>query len=469
MIKLKGKKKSGIEKGYYDVLDVSPSSPTTEIRGSFEKLVEELVDLNSQDLEVRRNSAEILYNLSKAYDVLIDPFQRINYDERKFGENQPYNTQVETIFKEGVRYFKLKDMDRAIRFLKESVDLMPHKVTYRINLAAAYHEKGMIEIAENELRTSLRLDPTNEFAQEMIAKLFFNVSDKKNVGFLSQKVNRQLALAVASIVLLTGILFFGTPRVVNLFKNIDSKNSAKLAEEKYKNIEAQLPSDMRKYLENKKNNSASQPPTSQPISIFNVVRLDDNFVPQGNAKDYTKQTAIKKTYYEDQGIVVVTCSDGSILTYKLGDLVGWKIDKTKNLPVVITKNNEIIPIPTNIPVTLADGRTITPEQSDFPKNAFPEYGEASAIIEPPKEEPQNVAPEQQNIQNTPVPSESIAQPETQINNINDNKKDDPIKNNNTPPAGIPSVGIPDAAIPAVGDSSKTLPVGDISDNKSDGK
>ena len=495
MIKLKGKKKSGIGKGYYDVLEVTPSSPTSEIRGSFERLVEENVDLNSNDLEIRRNSAETLYNLSKAYDVLTDPQQRINYDEKKFGENPPYNTQVETIFREGVKYFKLKDLDRAIRFLKEAVELMPHKVTYRINLAVAYYEKGLIEIAESELRTSLKLDPNNEFAQEMIAKFLFKVSDRKNVGFLSQKANRQLSLAVASIAILIGIVLVGTPHLAKVLKNISTQNSVKQAEEKYKNIENQLPADMRKYLDDKKSKEQTQSQSNVQSSIINIPKLDDSFVAQGSPKDYTAEVPIKKTYYESQGIVVVTCSDGSILTYKLGEVIGWKMDKAKNIPVIITKNNEIIPIPTNIPVTLADGKVLNPDQADFPKFAFPEYSASKTDTsveqkeETPKEEVKTDVKDdtktevtddkdkQENAQDSPTPSESASasatETEASINpseqTTNDKEKPDSMnfilkdkdkktKNDNT--IGLPSDG---------NTSKNTLPIGNITNNESNGK
>ena len=70
------------EKGYYEILEVSPHATTIEIQRSFERLCEEKIDIENQDNVLRKQSAEELYTLTKAYETLTDPFERLNYDER---------------------------------------------------------------------------------------------------------------------------------------------------------------------------------------------------------------------------------------------------------------------------------------------------------------------------------------------------------------------------------------------------
>ncbi|RZK13018.1 MAG: J domain-containing protein [Flavobacterium sp.] len=206
--------------GYYEVLEVSSVATTNEIQRSFERLCEEYVDIKDEDPQVRKSSAETLYILTKAYETLTDPFQRMNYDDRKYGSKQNNNNEVETIFREGMKASKASNNDTAIRFFKESVELFPHRPIYRVNLAIAYFEANNKEEAVKELRMALMLDPTNEFAQEVVAKLLFNVSDKKGIGFFINKANRQLVMAVAGMIVLVGTLYFGVPQIKKLLISI---------------------------------------------------------------------------------------------------------------------------------------------------------------------------------------------------------------------------------------------------------
>lgn len=363
---LNNNKKSGtrfvMEKGYYEILEIPSRSTTLDIRRAFENLCDEHVDIYSEDSETRKRSAEILFALTKAYEVLTDPFQRHAYDERKFGDNQPFNNEVETIFKEGLKAFRNNNLDNSIRFFKEAVYLLPHKVNYRVNLAIAYAEKGWKEYAEKELRMALKLEPENQFAQEVVARLLFRVSDKKKVGFLSQKVNRQLTAIAAASLLTCGVLVTGIPAMASL---LNSKEDKKPSVEELTEMNNQLPSEMRKAIQNKA--------AAKPKAPVNISKLANDFVPSGEVYDYTNKEAVKKTFYSSQNMIVVEYKDGSILTYKTHDLLGWKKDLKTNTPVVITKANEIIPVSVTIPVTLSDGRTVTAADADFPAAAFPEY------------------------------------------------------------------------------------------------
>ncbi|MBC7472880.1 MAG: tetratricopeptide repeat protein [Candidatus Sericytochromatia bacterium] len=372
------------ERGYYEILETSPTATTNEIQRSFERIFSEKINIGSEDINVRKSSAELLFTITKAYDILTDPFQRLSYDERRFGGKPQQNNEVETIFKEGLRAFRSNQIETALKFFKESVTLYPHKTMYRVNLAIAYAEKGMVEDAKKELRMSLRLDPENDFAQEVIAKILFKVSDKKSINFLSHKVNRQLVLVGSGFALAMVLLIFGMPKINGLLHKTSIANNVELEKQHILDKKNQLPQDLRDAIDKHANTA----PVQTKFSGI-VPKLDDNFKISGQAYDYSTQTATKKTYNKDQGMVMVEYSNGSILTYKLQDLQGWNIDSETKTPVVITKGNEIIPVQTNIPVTLSDGRVVKPSDPDFPVNAFPEYNlppvkvEEAVTVAPP--------------------------------------------------------------------------------------
>jgi len=70
-------------------------------------------------------------------------------------------------------------------------------------------------------------------------------------------------------------------------------------------------------------------------------------------------------------MVVITYDDGTVTSYKVEDVIGWKYDLNNKLPVIITKSNEIIPVPGDLEVTLENGNKVLPGDKDFPSWAFP--------------------------------------------------------------------------------------------------
>lgn len=414
-------KKFVAEKGYYEILEVSPLATTNEIQRSFERLCDEYVNLKDEDIQTRKSSAETLYTLTKAYETLTDPFQRMNYDDRRFGGKQNNNNEVETIFKEGLKASRASNTEAAVRFFKEVVFLFPHRPIYRVNLAIACFEAGDRQRSVKELRMALMLDPTNEFAQEVVAKLLFGVSDKKGLGgFFVNKANRQLAAIAASILVLTGTVAFGGPKLLSLYNKYMNGNTEETRLAKAKLLKSKMPEDLRKAIDNKSNNPypmANANNKSYQASDIIISKLDDNFKPDGKVYDYSSQKATKKTYYKAQGMIMIDYENGSVLNYKLQDVVGWKKDTEKGIPVIITKGNEIIPVQTDIPVTLPDGKTINAGDKNFPTNAFPEYGIA----------------QNQNTSNVNIPTSNNI---NSVNEVPSTEKPNNNPDNNTPPAPI---------------------------------
>lgn len=358
-------KKFVIEKGYYEILEVTPACTTIELDRAFTRLFEEYVNLDSEDEKERRRSAEILFNITKAYEILSDPFQRLNYDQRRFVNKLPFNNEVETIFKEGIKNYKQNNIDNAIRFLKEAVYLHPHKVVYRVNLAIAYFEKGLVKEATNQLRICLKLEPDNRFAKEVVARLLFGVSDKKILSFFSNKLNKQIIVTLSISILLVGILLFIVNKSIKFIEN--SKNLKKNQEisEKMSKIKSQLPSDFKQAFEKSKMQIKKINKSS------NLNKLPDEFKLEGQVYDYTNLKPVKKNYYSSQNIVVITYDNGIITSYKVEDVIGWKYDIKTQVPVVITKANEIIPVPSDLEVILEDGSKVLPGDNKFPSWAFP--------------------------------------------------------------------------------------------------
>lgn len=364
------------EGGYYEVLEVSAHATTIEIQRAFERLCEEKVDIDNVDIIIRKKSAEILYNLTKAYEVLTDPFERANYDDRLFQDKPPSNTGVDTIFKEGMRAFKSKDNETAIRFFKECVYLFPHKALYRVHLAIAYHEKKWNDYAEKELRMSLQLEPNNEFAQDAVAKIIFGLSDRKKISFFKNRLYVEVTFVSIFLVLSLGSWYFGSGKLKEAYIKIASianSSNAKSIQEKNQTIKNTLPQDFKEATSKK----ASLVNNASSIEKITVKKLSDDFKPEGQIYDYSLKKPTKKTYYANQGLVMIEYENGSVLSYKVQDILGWKINSAIQKPVVITKSNEIIPVSNDLPITMSDGRTMYPADEGFPKNIFPEYNNSS--------------------------------------------------------------------------------------------
>lgn len=122
----------------------------------------------------RIEAAEILLDLTQAYEVLSDPILRSHYDIRNFGrERLPLCEQVQQMFRAGVKAYKGHRLEMALRYFKEAARLYPHRSLFRVHLAVVYAEKQWLANAENELATALHLDPEDRFAKETVARLLF--------------------------------------------------------------------------------------------------------------------------------------------------------------------------------------------------------------------------------------------------------------------------------------------------------
>lgn len=366
------------ENDYYALMGLTPEASSVQVVEAFQEQSADL-NLNHPDQKERVRSAEKMLGLTQAYEVLNDPIQRSHYDLRQLGrKNLPVSAQVDALFKEAVKAYRQHQIEMALRYFKEISMLYPHRPLYRVHLAIAYAEKNWMSFAESELETALRLDPNYLFAKETVAHLLFKLPDKKNpVG--GNPLNRQVALLAAGFVGLSVLLASGLPQQLlgGVFGRLNQatqemldpmKEAARKAGKKIhddREINSQLPQDMVQDMEQKKQANASQP--------VEIPDLGSDFKPEGQVYDYRKQKAKSKVFYPDQGVVVVTYEDGSILTYKPSELKGWKQDAETNQAVMVTRDNELIPAPSSVPLKMPDGSPVDIQAAGFPAHLFPEY------------------------------------------------------------------------------------------------
>lgn len=365
---------------YYLTMGVAADATSVEIQEVFHNRSQGL-KLDDPNPQMRLIAAERMLELTEAYEVLGDPIQRCRYEIHQFGrKNLPVNAQVDGLFKEAVKAFKQKQTELALRYFKEITLLYPHRPLYRVHLAICYAEKNWLSFAEAELETALRLDPDYMFAKETVARLLFKLPDRK-VTRHSSPLNRQAITVATAFVTLGILLVLGLPQqwLGGIFNQVQQtlnplRQAAKQAGQNIKaehELKQQLPQDMVQELQQKQQ-------TSQALQQIQIPELAPDFKPQGQVYDYRKQKAKSKTFYPDQGMVVVTYEDGSILTYRPAELQGWKEDAETKQAVMITRDNELIPAPASLPLTMPDGSPAPLDAPDFPAHLFPEYAPKNA-------------------------------------------------------------------------------------------
>lgn len=361
---------------YYEVMGLTPEANQVEIEAAFRERSAGL-NLRHPDPQERIQSAEKMLSLTAAYETLSDPIMRSRYDLQVLGrKNLPVQEKVDILFKEGIRAYRQRETDLALRYLKEVANLYPHRALYRVHLAIAYADKDWMAFTESELETALRLDPDFTFAKEIIAKVLFKLPDRRRHWYHS-KLNQQV-LALAGFFVLLGILIAsGLPQRMAKQTYQKMASSVKAERKLDDNLENQLPADMREELEGKQKKQSKK----------TIPYFESNYKPEGKVFDYSQQEAQSKVFYPDQQMVVITYKDGSILTYRPAELKGWKKDAATGTPIMITSSNELIPSPNILNLTLPDNTPVDLQNPEYGW-MFPEYeGSATSSDSAPAEEP----------------------------------------------------------------------------------
>src|SRR5690606_12420804 len=108
---------------YYEVMGLGPEATRLDIDTAFKERSAQL-DLRHPEEAQRVESAEQMLVLTQAYETLSDPILRSRYDLQLLGRQEmPMKDQVDILFKEGIRAWRGKDTDLALRYLKEVASL----------------------------------------------------------------------------------------------------------------------------------------------------------------------------------------------------------------------------------------------------------------------------------------------------------------------------------------------------------
>lgn len=356
---------------FYEIMGLTPDATQVEVEEAFKNHAVDL-DLRHPDESERIRAAERMLLLTQAFEILSNPIQRSRYDLQVLGrQNLPVKEKVDILFKEGIRAWRKHETDLALRYLKEVSHLYPHRALYRVHLAIAYAEKDWFTFTENELETALRLDPDFKFAKETIAKLLFKLPDKHRRWY-HDRLMRQAATMAGGFVLLGVLIASGVVQNLGgeVWSRIADSAKSKPKAGSAKSAESELPEDMRKEL-------AQQKQDAVPTSGSKIPFYDKDYRPEGRIFDYANREAKEKVFYPEQAMVVVTYTDGSILTYKPAELKGWKKHPSTDVPIMITGNNELIPSPT-LTLKLPGNIDAKLDDPSFPAWMFPEYGIGTA-------------------------------------------------------------------------------------------
>ncbi|GIU82457.1 MAG: DUF4388 domain-containing protein [Acidobacteria bacterium] len=203
---------------YYQVLGVSPTSSTEEIKTAYFRLARRFhPDKYHKEAgtELHKRIQSAFGEIARAYETLKDEKSRKSYDlkykdriksEETASKAEDPLSMAKKSFEEGYAllmqgeyekaypflaravyldpdnaqyhgYFgKLLSADEKMRFraeeeIKKAINMEPQNPLYRIMLAELYMEYGFYRRAEGELKRLLEIDPQNKQALEMLKKI----------------------------------------------------------------------------------------------------------------------------------------------------------------------------------------------------------------------------------------------------------------------------------------------------------
>jgi curved DNA-binding protein CbpA len=182
----------------YELLGVTEDAGDAEIRKNYKRLARELhPDRFVGDREAQEEAQERFAQVSHAFNVLKDATQRSEYDfERKMARQKGLDENIsvvetpveETGYKRemGDRKYKMGlqaqaegDLQRAVNFVKEAVDLCPNVAQYHALLAALYDRRGWHSYAQAEIKAAIRLDPNDQLSKKLHRKIMGAIEKKQ--------------------------------------------------------------------------------------------------------------------------------------------------------------------------------------------------------------------------------------------------------------------------------------------------
>jgi curved DNA-binding protein CbpA len=197
------------EEDYYAILGVEESASSEDIRKAYLKLAKKLhPDRFPNDPEQRALAQSEFAKVTRAHDVVIDAEKRAEYDAVRFlakkraednviglsgatpsseadaadkltGERPAVSAEDENI---NVKWankhlaraddlFRRKNYKEAETAMKEAIRLVPTDPRYRNKLAEIYLARNWRTLSMTEVQASLRIDPKNEEAKTLEARI----------------------------------------------------------------------------------------------------------------------------------------------------------------------------------------------------------------------------------------------------------------------------------------------------------
>lgn len=152
-------------KTFYDILGISPSAETQEIRAAFRRLaIERHPDRFRSDL---RKAAEADFQeITEAYNVLMDPGQRSRYDQTLGSGSREVPTNPKEVARallaKGAELLRSGDVGRASEYMQQALAHDPQnpKAHHLYGLLLAQHTPRLAD-GLRHLDQAVRLDSMN--------------------------------------------------------------------------------------------------------------------------------------------------------------------------------------------------------------------------------------------------------------------------------------------------------------------
>lgn len=178
---------------YYDILSVPTDAKEEQIHDAYHTLARQYhpdrFESREHSPSLRRAAERLFTFITGAHTTLSDPDARAAYDEvRKVKDSQveaarkgraadvETEKMAETLFRAGCASLAAKDLDNAMRHLRECVWLLPEvgKYHHYLGVAQAGTQRYMKE-AEQHLQRAIELDPVRIESRVELAKLYIQV------------------------------------------------------------------------------------------------------------------------------------------------------------------------------------------------------------------------------------------------------------------------------------------------------
>jgi curved DNA-binding protein CbpA len=182
---------------YYQVLDTAAHASLDEIKQAYYGLARRYhPDRFHGNVQVHARVESAFARITQAYETLVDPTQRGQYDARLAARERikatteattqkpaiTYEASVkpeaspEMNFQEGFAALKIGQVNQAIPHLAVAAQTCPHEARYRAYYGRALALSGKAQrTAEMELQEAIRLEPNNPAYHFMLAQLYYEL------------------------------------------------------------------------------------------------------------------------------------------------------------------------------------------------------------------------------------------------------------------------------------------------------